>query len=94
MEELWFSLWWQSWALAMETAIVVPLRLQKLALGGRHAEREAWRMVEEKVLAAQKVQAMMVESGQGATLETVVQSIDHYRRKAGANRRRLTRQRS
>lgn len=91
MDELWFRLWWQSWGLAIEVAIVVPLRLQKLAAGGRRAEREAWLMVEEKVKAAQKVQALMVASGEAAGLETMVQSLDHYRRKAGANRRRLTR---
>ena len=71
--------------LAMEAQAVIGLRLAKLATGGVGAQREAQRMVSEKVFAAAEV-AMIVAAG-GTTLGVV----EGYRRKVHANFRRLSR---
>ncbi len=84
------SLTASSWALGAEAALVVPLRLARLARGGERGAREARLMVEEKAEAhAALLKAWQEdELGQGA-LEMSGSAVKHYLRYVRANRRRL-----
>lgn len=82
---------WSS--LGFESAMVIGLRLAKLAEGGPAAAFEAQRMVNEKT-------AAMVEAQWGLALAMATGASHHraghktlalYRRKVRANRRRLSR---
>ena len=79
-----FRFWFDTAMLMAESQEVVALRLVTLAQGGRRAEREARRMVLEKIDAA--AEAGWSLAG-GAHPETIVGT---YRRHVAANRRRLT----
>jgi hypothetical protein len=88
----WMRLYSEAWFLAYETSIVVFLRMNKLALGGKAAETEARRMVEEKVAATVSLQLRAITGGLGQTVDEVSgKTLSHYRKKVRANRRRLTR---
>ena len=74
-------------------ANVVAMRLMRLAVGGALAQREAQRMVAEKVTAIAEAQAAAVTKmimGGGMAAATKSASAI-YSRKVRANRRRLTR---
>jgi hypothetical protein len=78
--------------LGAEAATVVGLRTLKIASGGAAAEREARRMISEKVEAAQALQMMALTGALGVTAPGAVdKTLKHYRRKVRANRRRLSR---
>ena len=73
--------------------VVVAMRLMRLAVGGALAQREAQRMVVEKITASVEAQAaaiskMLMGGGMAAATKSVSAV---YRRKVRANRRRLTR---
>ena len=73
--------------------VVVAMRLMRLAVGGALAQREAQRMVAEKVTAIAEAQAAAITKmimGGGMAVATKSASAV-YRRKVRANRRRLTR---
>ena len=73
--------------------VVVAMRLMRLAAGGALAQREAQRMVAEKVTAIAEAQAAAVAKmimGGGMAAATKSASAV-YRRKVRANQRRLTR---
>mgnify|MGYP001548840733 CR=1 FL=1 len=64
----------------------------KIASGGEAGEREARRMVAEKVEAAQQLQMMAWSGALGVTAPAIAgKTLTHYRRKVRANLRRLTR---
>lgn len=86
----WFRVYLQSCALAVEASLVIALRLQKIALGGYAAEREVYRMVNEKAVAVQATQGIMLQGGPQVTAATMSKAVKHYRGKVAANRRRLT----
>ena len=73
--------------------VVVAMRLMRLAVGGALAQREAQRMVAEKVTAIAEAQAAattkMIMGGGMAAATKSASSV--YQRKVRANRRRLTR---
>ena len=76
-----------------DTNAVVAKRLMRLAVGGALAQREAQRMVAEKVAAIAEAQAaattkMMMRGGMAAATKS---ASAVYQRKVRANRRRLTR---
>ena len=48
----WMRLAMESSMLALESQQVIAMRMMKLSLGGKSAEREAGRMVSEKIQAA------------------------------------------
>jgi len=77
--------------LGLEAQTVVALRLMKLAAGGRAAEREAQRMVAEKIDAAAVANAHLAAGLlSGAPAAGQRKALAHYRRKVRANRRRLS----
>jgi hypothetical protein len=88
----WFELAADSWRLGIQAQAVMTMRLAKLASGDAAAVAEAQRMVTEKVLAAAEAQAnaaAAILSGRGHLAPK--QTLALYRRKVGANRRRLSR---
>lgn len=86
----WIRLYSQAWFLAYETSIVILLRMSTLALGGKAAQTEGRRMIEEKLAAAVSLQARALTGGLGRTgNEISAKTLSHYRRKVRANRRRL-----
>ena len=90
----WLDLAADSWRLGLEAQTVVGLRLAKLATGDAAAAVEAQRMVTEKLLAAAEAQAKAASdilAGKGHL--TPKRTLALYRRKVGANRRRLSRRR-
>jgi hypothetical protein len=78
--------------LGLEAQTVAALRLMKIAAGGAEAEREARRMVAEKIEAATVANghlAMGLLSGSPEAGQR--KAIAHYRRKVRQNLRRLSR---
>ena len=80
-----FKFWNDMFMLGIECQQVIWLRSMKLATGGAAGEREARRMVTEKVTAAAEAGIGMA---MGKSPSTVVGG---YRKKVRANRRRLSR---
>ena len=77
------------WMLGAEAGSVVALRGLKMMAGGAGAEAEARRMVSEKLVAAQALQAMAVSGALGFTAPTVAaRAVRRYRRVVQANHRR------
>jgi hypothetical protein len=76
---------------AWDANFVVAMRLMRLASGGALAQREAQRMIAEKAVAFGEAQvAAAAKLITGAGMPTAAKSAsDVYRRKVGANRRRL-----
>jgi hypothetical protein len=72
--------------LALESNRVIGLRLAKLMRGGKGAQREAKRMVREKIQAAAKARASLMA---GASSDEIVRQ---YRKRVAANAKRLGRQ--
>jgi hypothetical protein len=88
----WAKLGWDAWRLGLESAQVIALRTARLAAGDSAAATEAGRMVGEKVDAAVALQAMALTGALGLTLPRMAsKTMAHYRRRVGANRRRLSR---
>jgi hypothetical protein len=87
----WLSLPFKAWRLALESQTVVGLRMMRLSGGGLAAAAEAELMVTEKAWTAWQAQSLLTQntlSGhphRGADL-----TLDLYRRKVRANRRRLS----
>lgn len=88
----WIGLGFDTWLLALEATQVVWLRSWVILLGGARADREARRMVEEKV-AAQAAFGWLVATGAaGREPETVGRAaVRHYRKRVRNNARRLAR---
>ena len=80
-----FRPWFDLAMLALESQQVIALRMLRLAAGGAGAQREARRMVSEKIVAAAGANARLMT---GASPGSVVRS---YRKKVRANARRLKR---
>ena len=69
--------------LALESNRVIGLRLAKLMRGGKGAQREAERMVSEKIQAAAKAGTSLMA---GASSDEIVRQ---YRKRVAANAKRL-----
>ncbi|MDI3562445.1 hypothetical protein [Bradyrhizobium sp. Arg816] len=76
---------WSWMMLGLESNRVIGLRLAKLMRGGKAAQREAQRMVSEKVLAAAKAGTSLMAGASGDKI------VAQYRRKVAANAKRLSR---
>lgn len=79
---------WNWMMLAMESNRVIGLRVARLMRGGKPAQREAQRMVTEKIVAAAMAGTSLMR---GASTDKIV---GQYRAKVKANSRRLTRKRT
>lgn len=88
----WFRAGVDAWSLGAESSVVAALRIARIASGGKGAAAESRLMVSEKVQAALELQARALTGQLGTTpLAGTQQTLDHYRGKVAANRRRLTR---
>jgi len=85
----WLRFSMQVATLGVESQSVVGLRMMRLAAGGPAAEREAFRMVTEKMAAFAEAQAMLF--GQAVTGVPMTGAVAPYLRRVRANRRRLSR---
>jgi hypothetical protein len=79
---------WNWMMLGLESNRVIGLRLAKLMRGGKAAQREARRMVREKMIAAAKAGTSLMAGASGDKI------VAQYRRKVAANAKRLSRNRS
>jgi hypothetical protein len=76
--------------LALDAQHVIALRLAKLAEGGPKAQREATRMVNEKLKALAESQRLIVSAaGRGKGDRAAKQVLGLYQRRVSANKKRL-----
>lgn len=88
----WFALAAEGALLACDSAAVIALRLARLSRLDAMAAAEAWLMVEEKLAGAAVLHHRAVSGQLGADPHAVAQaSLDFFRGKVAANRRRLSR---
>jgi hypothetical protein len=88
----WFGIGMESWLLGLEMAQVMWLRGCLIALGGAEGEREARRMVEEKLAANTAFGWALATGGAGYTAASVGRkALRHYGARVRANGRRLKR---
>lgn len=88
----WFGIGFEAWLLGFEVAHVIWLRSWLILLGGARGEREARRMVEEKLLANALFGWTLATGGAGRSPEAVGRkALRHYGSRVRANQRRLTR---
>jgi hypothetical protein len=88
----WLDLTMDSWLLAADAQTVIGLRMLKLAAGDRASATEAQLMISEKLEAVAQVQVqMLTDTLSGSGHLATQRALAHYRRKVGANRRRLSR---
>ena len=79
-----------AWALAVESNMVIAMRLGSMAFGGPAAAKEAERMVAEKVTANIALGMDLMTGKFGMRPEAIMSgSIAHYSKAVVANRRRL-----
>lgn len=80
-------MWWKFsrdlMAANLEAQLVIALRMQKMAMGGSSAEKEAQRMVSEKVLALAEASATVAAGGSPQKV------LRRYRTIMRANSKRL-----
>ena len=87
----WFSIGMDAWMLGAEAATVIGLRSMKMAMGGAQAQREAHRMVAEKMEAGAALGMALVTGKLGTDAESVTRgTVSHLRKKVRANRMRLS----
>ncbi|MGV3456881.1 hypothetical protein [Sphingomonas sp.] len=87
----WMNAGFDAWSLGWESAAVIGLRAVKIAQGGPEAQREAERMISEKLTAAYELQLAMMTGTMGMSPATTTRkALAHYRRKVRANARRLS----
>ena len=88
----WSELAFDSWMLASEAAVVIWMRSLRLMMGGPRAQREAERMVAEKLVANLDLIPAILRDGPPSSPEEIgARAVAHYRKPVTANRRRLAR---
>ena len=86
----WNRLAWDSAKLWMEASNVIWMRSMRMAQGGKTAEKEAERMVSEKVSSNFDLGMKMLGSPGTSPQDNARRSVNHYRRAVRANQRRLS----
>lgn len=87
----WLRLGLNTLALGMEASQVIALRTLKILSGGSAGQAEARRMMDEKMQSGLDLQSAALTGWLGQTAHGAAgKVVSHYRRKVGANRRRLT----
>lgn len=86
----WLEIGAAATALAWDSADVMSLRMFGAFAGGPGAQKEAVRMVSEKLIAIVELQTRLLTGTMGATPAAAARgTLSHYARKVAANRRRL-----
>jgi hypothetical protein len=93
MIQPWFSLSMQMMILGFESQSVIYQRMLRLQAGGMLAEKEAARMVTEKmVAAASEAFSLGLAMATGRSPQSMMHStVKSYRKRVASNRRRLRR---
>jgi len=87
----WVSAGFAMWGLTFDALSVIALRTAIIARGGKQAEVESRKMVNEKILAGLTLQGKALTGGLGKTPDSALtKTLALYRPKVRANRRRLT----
>ena len=90
--QAWPELAFASWLLMGEASLVIGLRTMRLMAGGPRANREARRMVSEKIAASLTLGPALMAGGLGQSSEALGAAVlAHYGKPVRANRRRLAR---
>jgi hypothetical protein len=85
------SMAFESAMLAVEAQQVVAMRLTKFAMGGPDVQREAELMVSEKMASLVETGQMMMMAALGGKSDLgAAKVMQHYRKKVGANVKRLS----
>ena len=88
----WLALSFDTWLLGIDAAMVIFLRLTRLAALDAAALTEARLMVDEKVAAALELQQRALAGSLGKDAQTALRrTLAHYSRAVTANRKRLSR---
>jgi hypothetical protein len=88
----WPELMIEGWLLGAEMSAVIWMRTLRLMTGGAAAQREAERMVSEKLFAGMTLLPAIMAGGVAQSAEeATARAIAHYRAPVRANRRRLSR---
>ena len=88
----WFGIGMDTWLLGIEIGQVMWLRGWTIAHGGAEGEREARRMLEEKLAANTAFCWALASGGAGYTAASVGRkALSHYGSRVRANGRRLKR---
>jgi hypothetical protein len=89
----WLALAFKTMQLGVETQSVIALRMMRLAAGGARGRTEATRMVGEKVGALAEAQTAAAAAILTGRAQKVVAGkvLTAYKKRVGANRRRLSR---
>lgn len=88
----WTNLAVDSWMLSCEATSVMWLRGLRLMAGGKPAEHEMQRMVQEKFVANMMLLPFLMVGGANQTPQQLsARAISHYRKPVLENRRRLSR---
>ena len=87
----WAMLGYQTWLLGVEASFVIAIRMNGLAWQAPGSDKEIVRMASEKIAAMTELQMRYLTGGMGTTpLAASQRTVQHYRRKVAANRRRLS----
>lgn len=87
----WLQVSLDTWLLGAEASFVAGLRLMRIATGGVSAASETRLMIAEKLQAVADLQVDAALGRLGTTPLSASRGVlTHYRRKVGANRRRLS----
>jgi hypothetical protein len=88
----WPELMVEGWLLGAEMSAVIWMRSLRMMTGGALAQREAQRMVSEKITAGMTLLPAIMAGGVNQSAEEATgRAIAHYRAPVRANRRRLSR---
>lgn len=91
-EKTWPALAFDSWLLMGEASTVIWLRSMRLMMGGPLANREAQRMISEKLTTGMTLMPALMAGGMTQSAEALsAATLAHYARPVRANRRRLSR---
>ena len=88
----WPELAFDGWMLGAEMSTVIWLRSIRMMSGGKLAEREAERMVSEKISASMTLLPAIMAGGMDQSAQAATgRALAHYEKPVRANRRRLSR---
>jgi len=89
----WIAMSWEAARLGWEAQSVIMLRMMKLALGGARGQKEARRMLQEKIAAAGEaaIAATSAAASAGSQSTATRKVLRVYKKRVRANKRRLTR---
>ena len=88
----WPEIAFEGWMLSAQMGAVIWLRSIRMMQGGKLAEREAQRMISEKLSAGMTLLPAIMAGGLNQSAESATgRAIAHYQKPVSANRRRLSR---